>query len=218
MANLSTSRQGEYLPSHGSWWRSWLNHEHASSRFSQADNAGASSEPSEQPAPWWSFQHFNKWLERQLHGITCGAMSCVSNTLPCATHLSHTPNLTTKNGLFPLLHTDAFGIKGVPGHSQWIFDSGASSSCTNDLSLFKTMSDKVPYKRIRVANNQFAIVEGIGSVEVAKWSSARLRGLHARLDLRLDLLLVPWCFLSLPGRMLHTTDSSYVSAAVIIKA
>ena len=195
-----------------------LNKEHVSSRSKQADNAGTSTKASGQPAPWWSSQHFTKWLEQHLHGFTRGVIPCFSSILPCATNLSHTPNLTTQNGLFPLLHADAFGIKGVPGHSQWIFDSGASSSCTNDLSLFKTMSDKVPYKRIRVANNQFAIVEGIGSVEVAKWSSARLRGLHARLDLRLDLLLVPWCFLSLPGRMLHTTDSSYVSAAVIIKA
>ena len=55
-------------------------------------------------------------------------------------------------GLFPVFHHDIFGIKGVAGFSQWILDSGATSSCTSDLSVFTSLSSNVPFSRIRVAN------------------------------------------------------------------
>ena len=68
--------------------------------------------------------------------------------------------------LFPVLHEDAFGIKGVRGLDQWIFDSGATSHCSNDISHFTNLSKNVPFKRIRVANNTFAAIEGIGDVDI----------------------------------------------------
>ena len=63
-----------------------------------------------------------------------------------------------------MYHHDIFGIRGLTDVSQWIFDSGATSSCTGDLSQFSKLSYDVPFTRIRVANGKYAHVKGIGDV------------------------------------------------------
>lgn len=59
-----------------------------------------------------------------------------------------------------------FGLQGVAGASQWILDSGATSSCTSDLTVFTSLSRKVPFNRIKVANGAYASVTGVGTVKL----------------------------------------------------
>ena len=192
MANPSTLRQGRYSPGHGSRWGTMLYDENCSNcdEYLIADKFGQSShtrEPIEQPAPWWSLSHFTKWIRARCSDPEHD--SCGSQLLTCLEYLLPIPHLTTTaDGLFPLFHADVFGIDGVSGLHQWIFDSGASSSCCNDLSQFSAISKDVPFKRIRVANNQFAEVEGIGTVSLNVVDSSSNTVITVQLK---DVLYIP---------------------------
>ena len=194
MAFLSTLRQARWISGHGSRWGTTLYDENCTNCDDNliADKFGQSSyarEQVEQPAPWWSLSHLNKWIRARC----CPEQdydSCGKRLLTCLEHFLPVPDITTKspNGLFPLFHADVFGIDGVSGLHQWIFDSGASSSCCNDLTQFTTLSKDVPFKRIRVANNQFAEVEGIGTVLLNVVDSSTNTSIQVRLR---DVLYIP---------------------------
>ena len=170
MANLSTLRQGKYLPEHGSWWDKALQYSFARNPFSIAwnncnkrhvDNAVRSND---NPEPWWTATHVSRWLHER---CTNDDDRIIHSIARCWQHLLHAPPISVDaNGLFPAFHEDIFGIKGVSGSTQWIFDSGATSTCTSDLSVFTSMSTSVPFKHIRVANGKYAKVSGIGDVEL----------------------------------------------------
>ena len=170
MVNHSTLRQGVYTPGWGSVW-GWFQHENGSlrTRFEECFKVSADKEwPSrkqveqthvERPHPCWSVDRVADWIHER-----CGAV--IGN--PCLhAIIDPAPDLTTTDqGLFPVFHDDAFGVSGVPGVQQWIFDSGATSTCSNNLAHFKNLSHNVPFNRIRVANNSFAQVKGIGDVDL----------------------------------------------------
>ena len=116
------------------------------------------------PCPRWSARQLSDWLHEKL---SCPEDRTIWSIVSCWQYCLPTPSITTtRNGLFPAFYNDIFGIQGVPGLSQWILDSGATSSCTSDLTLFTSLSADVPFKRIRVANGKYAHVQGIGTIQL----------------------------------------------------
>jgi len=170
---MSTLRQGQgYIPLHGSFWSTVLG-----GRITDrnpfnicldklkmvADKCHVIHTLEEdRPSPRWSTGRFLEYIQKKclcddddpIHPLRIYFESCIP-----------TPSITNHSGLFPMFE-DIFGIKGISGLSQWILDSGATSSCTSDLTVFKNMSYDPPFKRIRVANGKFAAVSGVGDVQL----------------------------------------------------
>jgi hypothetical protein len=193
-SNLSRS---EYLPLRGSIWdRILASSEVACNPFNDSlepvvERSTSSSHfelQVEQPAPTWSVERVGNWIHERLssleddaiHSISTRLLSCNSCIVPSIS--------SSRFGLFPAFHQDIFGIEGVAGLSQWIIDSGATSSCTSDLSLFTQLSSNVPFRRIRVANGKYASVRGIGTVRLQIMDSCN--GISTSLVLK-DVLYIP---------------------------
>ena len=174
MVGTSTLRSSSYLPLHGSWWDKMLSGSRvASSPFNELPNVPERTARSfnqvdhykrHQPCPRWSARQLSDWI---LNRVSCPDDKTIWSILTCWQSCLPVPSISiNRHGLFPMFHHDIFGLKGVPGLSQWILDSGATSSCTSDLSVFTTLSHNVPFRRIRVANGKYARVQGIGTVEL----------------------------------------------------
>ena len=165
MAN-STLRQELFSPGHGSFWKPFQYYNRRFDRvYDLKDKCFVNGgQQLESPSPNWRVSRVSSWIRARCRGVARGLQSCTS--LGGFDPFLDLHSTGATGGLFPVLHEDAFGISGVRGLDQWIFDSGATSSCSNDLSHFTNMSKDVPFKRIRVANNSFATIEGIGDVDI----------------------------------------------------
>lgn len=172
---MSTLRQGQgYIPSHGSFWDFVLDgrirdrtpfHPLLRQVKSIADKCHTLHHSKEdRPDPRWSVGQLADFVR-----IKCVAFEddAINSLRLCFDTCKITPSISSyQNGLFPIFENDIFGIQGIAGLSQWIIDSGATSSCTSDLTMFKKISYNPPFKRIRVANGKFAAVAGIGEVDL----------------------------------------------------
>ena len=165
-SNLNGNR---YSPLHGTFWNHVLQ-----GRIRSRNPFGCENElqpvaaPTqqldhvEQPDPRWSVRKIAGWIRRQVHDGEDLAIQSIKHCIECVVPVQ---NLSTNaNGLFPVFAHDAFGIKGTSGLTQWIMDSGATSNCTSDISIFTSISRDVPFNKIRVANGKYAKVAGIGNV------------------------------------------------------
>ena len=169
MVSSSTLRHtGRYTPLQGSWWNRVLSGRISAHNPFNPIEAVVDKKQKVQhcqvdrPDPHWRVGHISQWIK---HKLDDAEDRCIHSIRQCWACFQPIPSIsTTADGLFPAYHYDYFGIKGIKGLQQWIFDSGASSSCSNDLSLFTHLSDNVPFKRIRVANGKYATVQGIGDV------------------------------------------------------
>ena len=169
MANLSTSRQGQCLPRSGSFWKDWFQNpierclrKASPERHEDALQLDFDDQCHTRFQPTWSVTRMRSWIKTQCdeeHSFESRLEQCMESFFPI---YSISTNLLDSS-LFAA--TDHFGIKGIRNYTQWIFDSGATSSCTNDLSAFTSMSDKVPFNKIRTASG-FAKVLGIGTVNL----------------------------------------------------
>ena len=172
---MSTLRQGQgYIPLHGSFWDYVLDGRIRDRNpfnpllqwvKSIADKCHILHHFEEdRPDPRWSVGQLADYVR-----LKCVAFEddTINSLRLCFDPCRITPSISSyQNGLFPMFETDIFGIQGVAGLSQWIIDSGATSSCTSDLTLFKKISYNPPFKRIRVANGKFAAVTGVGEVDL----------------------------------------------------
>ena len=188
----STLRQGRYTPLHGSWWSKVLNGAIAARNpFNDIEPVATDKKlqsnhfQGDRPDPHWRIGHINKWIRERCSNVEDKLIHSIK--LCCERYVI--PNLSVDhNGLFPIFHEDVFGIGGIPGLSQWIMDSGATSSCTNDLSVFSKFSEDVPFRRIRVANGKYAMVHGIGEAMLNLQDSAS--GTTVQLKLK-NVLYIP---------------------------
>ena len=168
MVTPSTLRQGGYIPYHGSKWGEWfynwrIGKEDPIPTKDRVSKHCSSSFNCNNPEWWWSCDH----ISRLLHGILREPKDESTQLHPCLDYLLPVPNISETHDLFALLHEDFFGIVGSSGSQQWIFDSGASSHCCHDLSMFTSMSQDLPFKRIKVANGKFANISGIGTIKLS---------------------------------------------------
>ena len=168
MAGTSTLKQNRYSPLHGTFWNHVLNGRIRNRNPFGCDIAlqpVAPSEPldhCEQPDPRWSVRKTADWIRRKVRDADDLAIQSLRLCIECAVPV---PTITaTEHGLFPTFANDIFGVKGTSGLSQWIMDSGATSNCTSDISVFTSLSQDVPFNKIQVANGKFAKVTGIGTV------------------------------------------------------
>jgi len=156
-SNLSKNR---YSPLHGTFWNHVLNGRIRDRNPIGCDNelpAFATSTSKlqkqdlvEQPDPRWSIRKVGDWIQRQIRD---GDDLAIHSLKQC---------VENANGLYPVFDSDAFGIKGTSGLTQWIVDSGATSHCTSDISTFTTLSRDVPFNKIKVANGKSVKVAGVG--------------------------------------------------------
>jgi len=169
MVSTSTLSKNRYSPLHGTFWNTVLN-----GRIRDRNPIGCDIELQpvahhkqldhhcEQPDPRWSVRKVADWLHRKVRD---GEDLAVHSLSQCIERVAPVPLLSSSaNGLYPIFAHDAFGVKGTSGLSQWIMDSGATSNCTSDVSVFTSLSEDVPFNKIRVANGKFAKVCGIGNV------------------------------------------------------
>ena len=177
---------------HGSWWSYVLGGRIADRNpFNEVEPVAAKYQHGnhcqvDMPNPRWSVGRFNTYLRDKCNDFEDNLIHSVRNCIACFTPV---PSISTNShGLCPIFHYDIFGIKGVPGYQQWIIDSGATSSCTNDLSLFSKFSYNAPFKRIRVANGKYAEVRGIGDVVIHVADS--VSGTTIKIKLR-NVLYIP---------------------------
>ena len=203
MVNPSTLRQGGYIPLHGDWWNRVLNGRISSRNpFNELERVTDKKIEKhycqvDRPDPHWSVGHINRWIQHKCHDTEDVLIHSIQQCWACFVPI---PQLSCDAaGLFPAFHNDAFGIAGVPGLQQWILDSGASSSCTSDLTLFSSLSHNVPFKRIRVANGKYADVKGIGTVQLHLVDSKT--GTTVKLQLK-DVLYIP----AVPVNLISTRD------------
>jgi transposase InsO family protein len=168
-SDLSKNR---YSPLHGTFWNTVLNGRNRNRNPIGCDNelpAFATSTSKlqqqdfcEQPDPRWSVRKVGDWLQRQVRDADDLAIHSLRLCIECVVPV---PLLSANaDGLYPIFATDAFGIKGTSGLTQWIVDSGATSHCTSDISTFTTLSRDVPFNQIRVANGKSVKVAGVGDV------------------------------------------------------
>ena len=168
MVNPSTLRQGRYNPLHGSWWSKVLGGRIAARNpFIEFEQVADKKQHAihwqvDRPDPRWSVGRVNDWIHKQCSAVEDVLIHSMQQCISCITRVPDVSS--TPDGMFPIFHNDIFGIKGIPGFQQWILDSGATSSCTSDLSVFTTFSYDVPFPRIRVANGKYAKVQGVGDV------------------------------------------------------
>jgi hypothetical protein len=168
MVVSSSLKKNRYSPLHGDFWNNVL---HGRIRDRNPFNCDIELQPvtskkqlvhDEQPGPRWSTRKVADWLQRKIRDGDDLAVHCLRS---CIEHVVPVPSLSANaNGLYPTFANDIFGIAGTSGLSQWIMDSGATSHCTSDISVFTSLSKNVPFNKIRVANGKYAKVVGIGTV------------------------------------------------------
>jgi transposase InsO family protein len=214
MGILSTLRQGQFLPKHGSFWDSVLSGRiRARNPFNPIVNEvecvadkqhDIPTVEVDKPDPRWSVGQINQWILQRTRNIEDTVILSIKQCLPC-----FIPAISTgKDGLYPIFHNDIFGIKGVSNLSQWIIDSGATSSCTNDITAFSTFSRDVPFSRIRVANGKYAKVAGIGKSILNVADSANGKLLKLPLENVLYIPEVPVNLISTRSLWNHSKISS----------
>ena len=191
MVSPSNLRQGRYTPLRGDFWNKVLGGR-ISARNPFNDDSNTIELPIapdklqkshhsqvDQPEPRWSLGKLSSWIGSRCSDAEDLAIWSMHQCISCLP----IPNISIdQHGLFPIFEHDIFGVEGVSGLSQWILDSGATSSCTNDLSLFTSLSDNVPFSKIRVANGKYAKVAGIGDIvlKIRNSSANKLVVLHLK--------------------------------------
>ena len=192
----STLRQELFNPGHGSYWKGLPEQELPTTRNgSYSYDKSVDGAEFSQPSPTWTATRFTSWIRARCSS-SLGCCTRVPESESVSDSFKPIVDLNSENGLFPVLHADAFGINGVRGLDQWIFDSGATSSCSNNISHFTNISRDVPFKRIRVANNTFAPVEGIGEVHLHVRDSVSNTTAILKLYNVLYIPVVPVCLVS----------------------
>ena len=145
MVQSSTLRQGRYLPLHGSFWNTVLcgrifkrnpfngiePHAHAIQLDATDKQKISSTSKGDRPTARWSCGKLSRWMSSKIQDSEDTAIWSIRKCIQC---FNAVPMLSVdKNGLYPIFAHDIFGVRGVAGLSQWVIDSGATSSCTNDL-------------------------------------------------------------------------------------
>ena len=181
MVSPSTLRQGRYTPLRGDFWNKVLGGRvFACNPFNVTNTNTIELLAPDKQQEWLHsqadllesrprFEKFSSWINDRCSDAEDLAIWSMHQCIGCIPM----PTISLdQHGQFPIFDHDVFGIEGLSGLSQWILDSGATSSCTNDVSLFANLSSNIPFPKIRVANGKHAKVAGIGDIVLKIRSSS----------------------------------------------